>query len=59
MIEFKALMLLSMSYSFWLVCILSSQCIRRDRKFRENISDSISKVYSLQKCNEIAKFDVI
>ena len=48
-----------MPYSFWFTCLLPGQCIRRDRKFWENLGYTISKVNSLQKCYEITKFDVI
>jgi len=53
------LMLLSMPYSFWFVGILPSQCIRRNWKFRENISNAIGKIDSLQQGYEIAKFNVV
>ena len=48
-----------MSNSSWFVCFFPSQCIWRNKNFRKNVGYSICKVNSLQKCYEIAKFDVI
>ena len=48
-----------MSYSFWFVCILSCQCIRRNWYLWKNVGYAFGKIYSLQKGYEIAQLDVI